>query len=48
MNLYLTLIYEFLQIGLFAAGGGLATLPFLNALADKYPWLTADMINQMV
>lgn len=48
MNLYLTLIFEFFKIGLFAAGGGLATLPFLNALADKYPWLTSDMIGQMV
>lgn len=48
MMLYLTLIYEFFKIGLFAAGGGLATLPFLNALADKYDWLTSDMISQMV
>ncbi len=46
--IFLTLIYEFFQIGLFAAGGGLSTLPFLNALADKYEWLTSDMISQMV
>ena len=46
--IYLILIYEFFKIGLFAAGGGLATLPFLSALADKYPWLTQDMISQMV
>lgn len=48
MSIYLTLIFEFFKIGLFAAGGGLATLPFLNALADKYQWLTGDMISQMV
>ena len=48
MSLFLILIYEFFKTGLFAAGGGLATLPFLNALADKYPWLTSDMIGQMV
>lgn len=48
MSIYLTLIYEFFKIGLFAAGGGLATLPFLSALADKYPWLTSEMISQMV
>lgn len=48
MSIYLILIYEFFKIGLFAAGGGLATLPFLSALADKYPWLTSDMISQMV
>ena len=46
--IYLILIYEFFKIGLFAAGGGLATLPFLTALADKYPWLTSDMLSQMV
>lgn len=46
--IYLTLIYEFFKIGLFAAGGGLATLPFLSALANKYPWLTSEMLAQMV
>ncbi len=48
MKIFLILIYEFFKIGLFAAGGGLATLPFLTALADKYPWLTSDMLSQMV
>ena len=48
MSIYLILIFEFFKIGLFAAGGGLATLPFLSALADKYPWLTSEMISQMV
>ena len=48
MSIYFILIYEFFKIGLFAAGGGLATLPFLSALADKYPWLTSDMISHMV
>ena len=46
--IFLILIYEFFKIGLFAAGGGLATLPFLSALADKYTWLSSDMISQMV
>ncbi len=46
--IYLILIYEFFKIGLFAAGGGLATLPFLTALADKYPWLTSEMLSQMI
>lgn len=48
MSIFLILIYEFFKTGLFAAGGGLATLPFLNALADKYPWLNSEMIGQMV
>ncbi len=46
--IYLTLIYEFFKIGLFAIGGGLATLPFLTDLADKYPWLTSEMLSEMV
>lgn len=30
---YLVLFLEFFKIGLFAVGGGLATLPFLSELA---------------
>ena len=50
MSLYLTLIWEFFKIGLFAAGGGLATLPFLNSLAasGKIPGLTLEKIGEMV
>ena len=45
MSLFL-LALEFFQIGLFAVGGGLATLPFLNKLVDKYDWFTAaDLAN---
>lgn len=45
MNLGL-LFFEFFKIGLFAVGGGLATLPFLNKLVDKYDWFTAgDLAN---
>ena len=36
----LLLYYEFFKVGLFAIGGGLATLPFLYDLADKYDWFT--------
>lgn len=44
----LRLFYEFFKTGLFAIGGGLATIPFLQALSDKTGWFThadlADMI----
>jgi chromate transporter len=40
----LLLFAEFFKIGLFAVGGGLATLPFLYQLADKYEWLSRDMV----
>jgi chromate transporter len=44
----LLLFVEFFQIGLFSVGGGLATLPFLYRLADKYDWLTYQDIADMV
>ncbi len=46
--IYLTLFVEFFKIGLFAVGGGLATLPFLYALADKYSWLDAAVLPDMI
>jgi chromate transporter len=46
--IYLTLVYEFLKVGFFSIGGGLATLPFLYQLADKYPWFTPEMLVDMI
>ena len=48
MSSLLLLIYEFCKIGLFSIGGGLATLPFLYRLADKYPWFSASQIPDMI
>ena len=36
--IYLRLFYEFFKAGLFAIGGGLATLPFLREIAGKTGW----------
>jgi len=44
----LILYIEFFQIGLFAVGGGLATLPFLFRLANKYEWLSLHQIRNML
>jgi chromate transporter len=46
--IYLILFAEFFKTGLFAIGGGLATLPFLYKLAGAYPWLTPEMIPDML
>lgn len=46
--IYLTLFFEFFKIGLFAIGGGLATLPFLYNLCNNYSWITTDSIADMV
>ena len=42
------LFLEFFKIGLFSVGGGLATLPFLYDLANKYEWLRLEQIPNMV
>lgn len=44
----LRLFYEFFKTGLFAVGGGLATLPFLSALADKTGWYTQSQLMDML
>lgn len=47
MILFLLFI-EFFKIGLFSIGGGLATLPFLYSLADKYHWIDSTTISNMI
>jgi chromate transporter len=44
----LILFAEFFKIGLFSVGGGLATLPFLYQLADKYEWFSYESIMDMI
>ncbi|WP_087065719.1 chromate transporter [Intestinibacillus massiliensis] len=46
--IFLTLFYEFFKAGLFSVGGGLATLPFLKAIAERYPWFTPADLMDMV
>jgi len=48
MNLFI-LFLEFFKVGLFAIGGGMATLPFLYDLAGKYPeFLNEQMLADMI
>jgi len=47
--IYLQLFYEFAKIGLFAIGGGLATLPFLYDLSARIPaWFGPEQITDMI
>lgn len=48
MPLFLTIFIEFFKTGLFSIGGGLATLPFLFAMTDKYDWFTATELTNMI
>lgn len=48
MNELLTMCIEFFKTGLFAVGGGLATLPFLTQMQEKYGWFTAEELANMI
>ena len=48
MSLLIQLFLEFFKIGLFAVGGGLATIPFLHQLAEKYTWFTVETLVDMI
>ena len=45
---FLTLFWEFFKTGLFAVGGGLATLPFLRDIAARFDWFTLDQLSDMI
>lgn len=44
----LRLMFEFFKTGLFAVGGGLATLPFLYAMGEATGWFTAQDVANMI
>lgn len=45
---FLHLFIEFFKAGLFAIGGGLATIPFLQDIANRYPWFTTEELTDMI
>ena len=45
---YLRLFWEFFQAGLFAIGGGMATLPFLYDISDRTGWYTHAQLADMI
>ncbi len=46
--IYLQLFYEFFKTGLFAIGGGLATLPFLEKISEITGWFTKAELTNMI
>ncbi len=46
--IYLILVFEFLIIGTFSVGGGLATLPYLYSLAERYTWFNKTTLIDMI
>ena len=47
-NVFIQLFIEFFQIGLFAVGGGPATIPFLMDITTRHDWYTRlDVVNML-
>lgn len=46
--IFVILIWEFFKIGLFAVGGGPATIPFLMDLMEKYHWYTKEEFTNLI
>ena len=44
----LRLFWEFFKTGLFAVGGGMATVPFLSDMAEQTGWFTQAMLADMI
>ena len=46
--IYLQLFWEFFKTGLFAVGGGMATLPFLYDISARTGWFTTAQLADMI
>lgn len=46
--IFLYLFIEFFKTGLFSIGGGLATIPFLTAMSEKWGWFTRETLGNMI
>lgn len=46
--IFLQLFTEFFMTGLFAVGGGMATIPFLYEMSDKTGWFTHAELANMI
>ena len=46
--IYLRLFYEFFKTGLFAFGGGMATVPFMQDISARTGWFTQEMLADMI
>ena len=46
--IYLQLFWEFFKVGLFAIGGGMATIPFLYNMSDMTGWFSRQDLANMI
>lgn len=48
MTVFAQMFFEFFKTGLFAVGGGMATIPFLYKMSDSTGWFTHDDLANMI
>lgn len=48
MKTFLLMCFEFFKTGLFAVGGGLATIPFLKDISARYGWFSMKDLTTMI
>lgn len=48
VQLMILMFWEFMKIGLFAVGGGPATLPYLMDLTERFDWYTMEDLTNMI
>ncbi len=48
MSTMLELFWEFFKVGLFAVGGGAATIPFLSKMSETMGWFTKTDLANMI
>ena len=46
--IFLRRLFEFAKVGLFAVGGGLATIPFLQDMGARTGWFTDVDLTTMI
>ena len=46
--IYLQIFWEFFKTGLFAVGGGMATVPFLYDMGARHGWFTEAQLADMI
>lgn len=44
----LRLVWEFFKVGIFAVGGGMATIPFLYELGEKFGYFSSEELLDMI
>ncbi len=47
-NLFFQIVFKFFTTGLFAVGGGLASIPFFNEMSSKLGWFSTETLATII